>query len=120
MKEIDEFYLGLNEPLKSCLLILRDLILEFDPDISEGWKYKAPCFIYKQKPICYLWIDRKLIMPYILLVDGNKIDHPLLEQGDRKRMKVFYVDPKEDIMIESIYEILKEARRIINNKILLK
>ncbi len=117
MKEIDEFYLRWNEPIKSCLLALRDIIKEFDAEISEGWKYQAPCFIFKGKAICYLWVDKKLKTPYVLVVDGNKIDHPLLKQGDRTRMKVFYVDPLEDIQINVIHEILDMGIEIINNKL---
>ena len=33
---------------------------------------------YQQKMFCYLWTDKKTHEPYIGIVEGNKIDHPLL------------------------------------------
>jgi len=47
-----------------------------------------PCFVYNKKQFCYLWTDKKTNNPYLLIVEGKNIDHPLLEQGDRKRMKI--------------------------------
>lgn len=35
MRDIDNYFLAQNEPVKSCLLTLRDYILQFDPNISE-------------------------------------------------------------------------------------
>ena len=47
---------------------------------------------------CYLWTDKKTNDPYLLFVEGQYLDHPKLETGTRKRMKIFRVNPKEDIV----------------------
>lgn len=65
-----------------------------------------PCYYYNGKRICYLWTDKKTNQPYILFVDGNKIEHPDLIQGERKRMKIFYVDAVRDIDVKKIQELL--------------
>ncbi len=111
MIPIDNFYLGKEEPVKSCLLALRAIILEFDANISEAWKYKMPAFLYNQKAFCYLWIDKKTLNPYILIVEGGRIDHPALIRGTRTRMKIFPVDPAKDIPIKTIYNVLELAQR---------
>src|SRR3954465_4172300 len=99
IREVDDYYLNKEEPNKSCLLALRHIILKQDPNISETQKYGMPCFCYKKKMFCYLWTDKKTNEPYILMVEGNYLVHPKLEAGKRSRMKIFRVDPKEDLPI---------------------
>lgn len=60
MQEVlQNYYLAQAEPNKSCLLTLRDIVLEQDACVSELLKYGMPCFTYKKKAFCYLWIDKK-------------------------------------------------------------
>ncbi len=103
------FYLELEDPNKSCLLTLRDMILQQDEVITETKKYGMPCFCYKNKMFCYLWIDKKTSEPYILFVEGKHIEHPKLESGGRVRMKILRVNPKEDIPVKLIEFLLKKA-----------
>lgn len=108
--EGDSFYQEKQEPNKSCLLILRDVILEQDPNISETKKYGMPCFSYKGKMFVYLWTDKKKKdEPYMLFVEGRQLDHPLLETGKRSRMKIFRIDPKEEIRLDTIKLLLSQA-----------
>ena len=41
------------------------------------------------------------------MADGGLIDHPKLEQGDRKRMKSNGIDPNVDLNLKEIGEILE-------------
>lgn len=107
--DYDQYYLNQEEPNKSCLLALRSIILAQDPNITETRKYGMPCFCYKKKMFCYLWTDKKTDEPYILIVEGNRIDHPKLESGSRSRMKIFRVNPNKNLPLKSIKEILKTA-----------
>ncbi|MEJ6491771.1 MAG: hypothetical protein QNL60_04860 [Flavobacteriales bacterium] len=50
---------------------------------------------------------KKTRYPYILMADGGLIDHPKLEQGDRKRMKSYGIDPNVDLNLKEIGEILE-------------
>jgi hypothetical protein len=109
LTEHDNYYLKQEEPYKSCLLALKDIILTLDENITPEWKYGLPFFYYKKKMFCYFWKDRKTQEPYIGVCRGKEIEHPLLEIGNRKRMKIFRVNPNEDIDIKSIKEILIEA-----------
>jgi hypothetical protein len=107
LREIDNFYFQKEEPNKSCLMALREIILAYNTDITEAWKYGMPCFCYLGKALVYLWMDRKTQEPYILVVKGNKLEHPLLVKGNRSRMKTLIVDPSLDIPLETIHLILK-------------
>ena len=109
MKEIDDFYLQKEEPVKSCLLALREIILRYNPEITEAWKYKMPMFCYRKKMFCYLWIDKKTLMPYLGIVEGRKIIHPKLVQEKRSRMKIMFLDPTKDLPVRTIREIFNKA-----------
>jgi hypothetical protein len=83
LRDIDQFFLNQPEPAKGCLLYLRELILGFDTNITEAWKYKMPFYCYKDKMFCYLWVNKKTHQPYLGIVEGRKIAHPLpvIEKG---------------------------------------
>ena len=106
---IFEFYLTKRDPQKSCLLALRDVILNQDEHITETLKYGMPCFCWKKKPLCYLLMDKNTQEPYILMVDRKRLIYPKLEVGSRKRMKIFRINPAEDLPLLDIEEILNEA-----------
>ncbi|MEJ7643982.1 MAG: DUF1801 domain-containing protein [Chryseolinea sp.] len=109
MREIDNFYSVQVEPVKSCLLALRQVILAEDYGLKEAWKYRVPFFLYKEKMFCYLWKNKKTGMPYIGIVSGNKIKHPALVQENRVRMKILPIDPEKDLPVKLIRSILKLA-----------
>lgn len=114
MREIDLYYLQKEEPVKGCLLFLRQHILDFDKDITEAWKYRMPFFCYKGKMFCYLWVHKKNGLPYIGVVEGKKIDHPDLILEDRARMKILLIDPNNDLPIDEIDAILKKTLSFYN------
>lgn len=107
MTKLDEFYLSQKEPLSGCLLALRQLILDYAPEVSERWYYRLPCFFYEGKIFCYVWIERKTNLPYIAFYPGDKLEHPLLDQGNRTRSKILRIEPDQDIPLETIYEIIE-------------
>lgn len=109
MKELDNFYLRLEEPLKSCLMALSGIILAQDTTLQPAWKYGMPFFCYKNKIFCYLSIRKKDKQLYIGIVEGHRLDHPALVAEKRSRIKVLYLDPNEDLPIETIEEILQQA-----------
>ena len=110
LRPIDNYFLQQEEPVKSCLLAMRELLLNYDGSISEAWKYSMPFYCYKGRMFCYLWIDKKFKQPYLGIVEGKKIDHPQLVPGKRARMKILLLDPNKDIPVKTIHMILKEAQ----------
>ncbi|MEL6675792.1 MAG: DUF1801 domain-containing protein, partial [Bacteroidota bacterium] len=73
-------------------------------------KYGMPGFSFRGKMLCYLWQDKKIHQPYVLWVKGQEMTSPDLIQGDRKRMKVWYVDPQKDIDRAGLEALLAQAR----------
>lgn len=109
MEDTTNFYLRQEEPNRSCFLAMREIVRKADEDVEETIKYGSPCFVYRGRAFCYLWKDKKTNNPYFLLVEGKGLSHPMLEAGDRKRMKIFRVSPTEDLPIEAINAVLEEA-----------
>jgi hypothetical protein len=112
INDLDQFYLNLEEPAQGCMIALRDVLLSIDDDITPEWKYRLPFFYYKGKMLAYLWKDKLTQEPYIGIANGGAIDHPCLEQGDRKRMKIFRVDPNQDIPVDDIREVIALAIKV--------
>lgn len=109
MKELTEFYLKQEEPVKSTFLALRDLILAQDPGITHELKYGMPFFCYKGKMFCYLWTHKKYKQPYIGFVEGKLFDEPFMLQEKRSRMKIFLVDSDADLAVGQIGLLLRKA-----------
>jgi len=107
--KLNSFYLQKEEPIKGCLLSLREIILAQDPEITNVLKYGMPFFCYKGKMFCYLWMHKTLQQPYIGIVEGNHFDNPELIMEKRSRMKIMVLDPEKDLPIESINLILQKA-----------
>jgi hypothetical protein len=117
LREIDCFFLNKDEPVKGCLLFLRAYILDFDAAITEAWKYGMPFYCYKGKMFCYLWVNKKTLNPYIGIVEGKKIQHPLLIIEKRARMKTMQIDAEQDIPVPIIKDILRMALDLYLNNI---
>lgn len=109
MNALENYYEQHEEPTRSCLLALRTIILNQDNGISASWKYGMPFFCYRGKMFCYLWVHKKYKQPYIGIVEGKHFDEPFLIQEDRSRMKIFLLDPNNDLPIDTIEKMLQKA-----------
>jgi len=112
IREIDGYYISKEEPVRSYLLALRQHILNYDEQMSESWTHGMPMFRYKGKLFCYLWIDKKTYQPYLGIYKGIEIEHPLLDLGNRNKMKVLHFNAEEDIPIDVINEIFGMAVKL--------
>lgn len=106
---IDSYFQKQQEPARSTLIWLREHIKKQHPELEEKWRYGMPFFDLDGRMFCYLWCASSTGTPYIGFVDGAVIDHPALVQGDRKRMKIFLVDPTQDAPVETLNEVLAIA-----------
>ncbi len=109
MTDLDNFYLQQAEPIRSCLLALREIILSQDKEITTAWKYRVPFFCFRGRMFCYLWIHKKYKQPYLGIVEGKRFNHPALLSEKRSRMKIMLFDPNKDLPIDTINIILQQA-----------
>ena len=117
MTQLDQYYLDLPEPNKSCLLALRDLILSQHESLLPAWKWGTPFFYYKGQMLFYLWVDKKLKVPYIGIANGHQMEHPALTQGKRTRIKLLFVDPEQDLPVDLITELLGESIKLCEDSL---
>lgn len=110
--ELENYFLQKEEPIKGCLLALREIILHHNKEITPAWKYGMPFFCYKGKMFCYLWVHKKYQEPYLGIVEGKRINHQKLIIEKRSRMKIMLFDPHKDIPIKTVNTILKQAIKL--------
>ena len=109
LSRIEEYFDAQEEPVKSCLLSLRAIILQTSVEVEEYWSYGMPFYRIHRKRFCYLRKDMKTGRPYIGIVNGSKVVHPKLVKENRSRMKVLYVDPTSDLPVNEIQNIIDQA-----------
>lgn len=109
LREVDSYYLRQQEPNKSCLMALREMILAHDKNIVHVMKYGMPFFCYNGRMVCYLWVHKKLNQPYLGIVEGKSVNHPLLIQEKRARMKIMLFNPEKDLPVKTVQSILKKV-----------
>ncbi|WP_199140881.1 DUF1801 domain-containing protein [Pedobacter sp. ASV12] len=114
ISKLDKYYLSKDEPLRSCLLALRDVIAGHDRQITKEWKFNFPFFYYKGKMFCYTRIDKKTGQPYLGFMDGSLMSHPALIQENRSKIKILPIDPNADLPMQYISDILTQAIAIRN------
>lgn len=118
MKQLDDFYLNQEEPIKGIFLALKEIILKQDKDITNVLKYGMPFFCYKGKMFCYLWIHKKFKQPYLAIVEGKHFDEPFLIQENRSRIKIMLLDSGEDLPLEQIEKVIQKAINLYKSGII--
>lgn len=118
MTALENFYLKQPEPIRSCYLALRTLILNQDSNITNEWKYGSSFFYYKGKMFCYLWYHKKYEKPYLSFVEGNRFDEPFLLQEKRSRMKIMLLDPIQDLPLADLNYMLEKALNLYRDGII--
>lgn len=116
LRDIDRWFEQQAEPARSTLLWLRGYITDHFPELAEAWRYGMPFFDLDGRMFCYLWCAPGRGIPYVGFVDGGIIEHPALVQGDRKRMKIFLVDPGQDVPVDMLNELMRLAIVVRKNK----
>ena len=111
MNSLEQYFEYQPEPIKSTLLVLRNLILSHD-NVTEKWLYGMPFYYYNGIRFCYLWVHKKYKQPYLGIVDGNKFNYPDLLKERRTRMKILLIDPKKDIPTKKITVLLKKVAKM--------
>lgn len=113
LSSVDHYFESLAEPERSCLLFLRQFILDYSDTITEKRKFNTPFYYVNGKWMCFISYNPKTKEIYISFVDGFKMLHPQLVSEGRKKMKIFRVDANEDVDVKSLKQILNLAVKTI-------
>jgi len=74
--------------------------------LQESWKFNTPFYYYNNKWFCYISYNKKKKEIYIGFVRGYLIQHPSLVSGNRKQIKVYYINPEKDINAKELKTIV--------------
>ncbi len=109
LTHLDNYYDAKEEPMKGCLLALRNIILNHNSEITEVWKYKMPFFCFRERMFCYLWVHKKTDQPYMGVMGGSKMVHPKLITTKNTKVKKMMFHPEKDLPLKDIETILNLA-----------
>jgi uncharacterized protein YdhG (YjbR/CyaY superfamily) len=96
-QQVDVFMDKLDHPFKAEVQMVREIIKNVNPDITEEIKWKAPSFSYKDESLVTfnLWEKERIHLvfhnPMI-----SKVKSKLLE-GDYDHRRMAYFEDKKDI-----------------------
>ncbi len=116
MSPLDQYFESQEEPMKGCLLAIKDCMLNYDKRVVMSWKWNLPFFSFGKHMLAYLHIHKKTGSPYLGFGWGQNLQHPALLQEDRKMIKVYYMDAEKDIDVKTLYEILDETVGFLKSK----
>lgn len=111
--ELENYYLKQSEPIQSCLLALRSIIMGISPLITHERKYQIPFFYYKGKKLSYLWVNKKKLQ--LGFIEDKCLQEPVEGVKLKDRYQSIIINPHEDIPIEIIVENLKALIHLYDN-----
>ncbi len=115
-KYVEEFYDFLPEEEYKVVDVLRKIIYNCIPDVTEKLAYNVP-FFYRHKRMCFIWPPSvmwgNVRMKRIELgfVNGYLMDDEInyLEKGKRKQMYCRYFSDAKDIDIDLLKSYIFQA-----------
>lgn len=111
--ELENYYLKQTEPVQSCLLALKSIIMGINPQITHERKYQIPFFYYKGKKLSYLWVTRKKLQ--VGFIEDKCLQEPIAGIRLKDRYQSIIVNPTEDIPFEIIVGNLNRLIQLYDN-----
>lgn len=109
---VNQYFEKQPEMVKQTLLAMRYFVLQPQFELTEHFKYHTAFYYFKGKPFCYFHKDAKTLQPYIGIARGHLLDHPMLFQGHRKKMKIVRISNTEDLPIEELSVIFHRLKAL--------
>ena len=117
-QQVDEFMARLDHPFKAEVQLIRELIRNVNPDITEQIKWNAPSFSYKGESLVTfnLWEKKRIHLvfhnPMI-----SKVKSQLLE-GDYDHRRMAYFVDQSDIQAKgpTLEKALKDLIKLQNKR----
>lgn len=80
--------------------------------LTESWKNHTPFYYYHKKWFAFISYNPKNYEIYISFVKGGQIEHSNLISEGRKQMKIYYIDPHENIDTEELKTIVDKLKTL--------
>jgi len=113
MTPLETYYLNKPEPYRSCLLALKNIIMQTNPGVVHERKFQIPFFTYKSKKLGYLWLNRKKLMLGFCL--DKSLQETIGGVKPKDKYESMQIDANADIPIDIILEKLRYYLNRIDN-----
>ena len=80
--------------------------------LSESWKNNTPFYYYHKKWFAFISYDPKTKEIYISFVKGGLIEHTNLVSEGRKKMKIYRINPHENIDVGELKTIVSKLKTL--------
>jgi hypothetical protein len=114
MTTLESYYLSKAEPYQSCLLALRDIILNANADICHERKFQIPFFTYKNKKLGYLWLNGKKLM--VGFCFDKRLQEIVPGVKPKDKYESMHIDPNTDIPVDIILSKLTHYIDLIDRE----
>lgn len=81
-------------------------------DLSESWKFNTPFYYYHKKWFAFLSYNPTNHEIYISFVKGGQVEHLNLVSEGRKKMKIYRINPHENIDAEELKTIILKLKAL--------
>ena len=116
MNPIEQHIFKQEEPYKSMMLFVRDIIKSVLPEVDEKYSYKIPFYHYKKKPLVYLNRLRGTHFLDVSFLDGailQKEFPQLKDYNNRKRARSLQFNSLENIDVELLQAVILAGAHLI-------
>lgn len=114
MKPVDVYFLEQQEPLRSIMLYVRQVILKTLPNIQERYSYKIPFYNMGKKPMIYLNVLKGTDFVDVAFVQGILLENDFPELQDynnRKQVRSIQLKSIEDLDELRFVKLLQAAAK---------
>lgn len=99
---LETYYLKQPEPMQSCILAMKGIILSISPYITHERKFQIPFFLYKGKKLAYLWVTKKRLQ--VGFIEDKCLQMPIPGVRLKDKYQSIQLNPDENIPIDIILE----------------
>lgn len=92
-------------------MYLRHFLMK-ECDLSESWKFNTPFYYYRKKWFAFISYHPKTHEIYISFVKGGQLESSNLISEGRKKMKIYRINPHENIDAEELKMIISKLKTL--------
>jgi len=98
--ELENYYLKHPEPIRGCLLALKQIIMSVSDQVTHERKFQLPFFSYKGMKLGFLWMNRKKLILGFITDKRILLPEPGIKHTDK--LEMIQIDPNADLPKEMI------------------
>ena len=107
MSPLENYFEALPEDYREVMLVVRDFLRGGPYHFEERYRWSTPTYYADGRYVCYLYYKAKEGRAYVGFGRAAGVEHPLLLAEGRKQIRILVLDPRTDVPLEGIGEVLE-------------